>query len=98
VRRQDIVIVTPALADANNGDWQTARRWARILHRSLGGRHAAIWDGGDRALMTALHACRSAAFAAAWRAHHPRAPQIVALTGTDLCRGTASDPSAQASK
>jgi putative glycosyltransferase (TIGR04348 family) len=26
-----IVIVTPALADANNGNWQTARRWARML-------------------------------------------------------------------
>ncbi|MBM3388329.1 MAG: TIGR04348 family glycosyltransferase [Betaproteobacteria bacterium] len=26
-----VVIVTPAWADANNGNWQTARRWARHL-------------------------------------------------------------------
>ena len=26
-----IVIVSPALADANNGNWQTARRWQRLL-------------------------------------------------------------------
>jgi hypothetical protein len=25
------VLVTPALASANNGNWQTAARWARIL-------------------------------------------------------------------
>jgi putative glycosyltransferase (TIGR04348 family) len=30
-RRREVVIVTPALADANNGNWQTARRWARML-------------------------------------------------------------------
>ena len=28
---ESVVIVTPALADANNGNWQTARRWARML-------------------------------------------------------------------
>jgi putative glycosyltransferase (TIGR04348 family) len=26
-----VVIVSPALADANNGNWQTARRWQRLL-------------------------------------------------------------------
>ena len=26
-----IVIVSPALADANNGNWQTARRWQELL-------------------------------------------------------------------
>jgi hypothetical protein len=31
VHRQKIVIVTPALADANNGNWQTARRWRQML-------------------------------------------------------------------
>jgi len=26
-----VVIVSPALADANNGNWQTARYWRKIL-------------------------------------------------------------------
>ena len=26
-----IALVTPALATANNGNWQTAQRWARML-------------------------------------------------------------------
>ena len=30
-----VVIVSPALADANNGNWQTARRWQRFLSLSL---------------------------------------------------------------
>lgn len=97
MQRKDIVIVTPALADANNGNWQTARRWARMLRGSHGVRLASAWDGGDEALMIALHARRSAASVAAWRAHHRRAPLIVTLTGTDLYRDIASDPSAQAS-
>lgn len=29
--KPSLCIVTPALADANNGNWQTARRWARLL-------------------------------------------------------------------
>lgn len=97
MQRKDIVIVTPALADANNGNWQTARRWARMLRGSHGVRLAPAWDGGDEALMIALHARRSAASVAAWRAHEARAPLIVVLTGTDLYRDIASDPSAQAS-
>jgi putative glycosyltransferase (TIGR04348 family) len=31
VHRESLVLVTPALADANNGNWQTARRWAALL-------------------------------------------------------------------
>jgi hypothetical protein len=26
-----MALVTPALASANNGNWQTAQRWARLL-------------------------------------------------------------------
>ncbi len=29
--RTSVVIVSPALADANNGNWQTARRWQHML-------------------------------------------------------------------
>jgi hypothetical protein len=50
MRRSDIVIVTPALADANNGNWQTARRWADMLSQAYRVRLAAGWDRGDEAL------------------------------------------------
>jgi hypothetical protein len=67
VHRQKIVIVTPALADANNGNWQTARRW-RDAAPAYRVQLAADWQagqpGGDADLMVALHARRSAP---AWR-------------------------------
>jgi putative glycosyltransferase (TIGR04348 family) len=97
VHKPEIVIVTPALADANNGNWQTAQRWARMLSRTYRVRLAAAWQGGDEALMIALHARRSAAAVANWRAKRPSAPVVVVLTGTDLYRDIASDACAQAS-
>ncbi len=92
-----IVIVTPTLADANNGNWQTARRWARMLGAAYRVRLAAAWDGGEEALMLALHARRSADSVARWRALRGSAPLIVALTGTDLYHDIAGDAAAQAS-
>ncbi|MBU6259429.1 MAG: TIGR04348 family glycosyltransferase [Burkholderiales bacterium] len=92
-----IVIVTPALADANNGNWQTARRWARMLSHRCRVRLAAQWSDGDEDLMIALHARRSAGSVAAWRARRPAAPLVVVLTGTDLYRDIAGDAAAQAS-
>ena len=97
MKRCDIVIVTPALADANNGNWQTARRWADMLSRAYRVRLAAGWDGGDEALMIALHARRSAASVTRWRALRPRAALVVVLTGTDLYRDIVHDANAQAS-
>ncbi|HEV8690204.1 MAG TPA: selenoneine biosynthesis selenosugar synthase SenB [Ideonella sp.] len=97
MRRPDIVIVTPALGDANNGNWQTAHRWSRLLSQAYRVRLAKAWDGGDEALMIALHARRSAASVAQWRARGPSAPLVVVLTGTDLYRDIAGDASAQAS-
>jgi putative glycosyltransferase (TIGR04348 family) len=38
-----IVIVTPALADANNGNWQTARRWRSMLAAHHPVHLAAAW-------------------------------------------------------
>jgi putative glycosyltransferase (TIGR04348 family) len=96
VDRFDIVIVTPALAQANNGNWQTAHRWARMLSRAYRVRLAASWEDGDDGLMIALHARHSAASAARWRARRDGAPLIVALTGTDLYRDIAVDTDAQA--
>lgn len=89
--------MTPALADANNGNWQTARRWGRMLAGAYRVRLAASWDGGDEAVMVALHARRSAASISRWRSLRPVAPLIVVLTGTDLYRDIADDASAQAS-
>ena len=58
---------------------------------------AARWQQGAEDLMIALHARRSAASVAAWRAAQPRRPLLLALTGTDLYRDIDADPSAQAS-
>ncbi len=91
------MIVTPALADANNGNWQTARRWSRMLAKAYPVRLAAQWTGGDEALLVALHARRSALSVAAWRAAFPSRPLLLALTGTDLYRDIETDASAQRS-
>ncbi|CAN5137080.1 hypothetical protein BH11PSE10_BH11PSE10_19470 [soil metagenome] len=95
--REDIVIVTPALADIKNGNWQTAHRWAAMLSSAYRVRLAEQWDGGNEGLMIALHARRSASSAARWRAQRPAAPLAVVLTGTDLYRDIATDAGAQAS-
>lgn len=58
---------------------------------------SARWGVGDEALMIALHARRSAASVAAWRAAHPRRPLLLALTGTDLYRDIDEDAGAQRS-
>jgi len=93
-----LVLITPALARANNGNWQTAQRWARMLRGDYRVRLAASWDGhaGDE-LMIALHARRSAASIAAWRAAHPARPLVVVLTGTDLYADITHDVQAQTS-
>lgn len=95
-------IVTPALADANNGNWQTARRWAHMLRGHYAVRLVKDWpdthtndDGTD--ILLALHARRSATSVAAWAQAHPDKPLVLALTGTDLYRDIQSDASAQRS-
>ena len=93
-----LCIVTPALADANNGNWQTARRWSKMLSTDYRVRLATSWDGtaGDAAdVLVALHARRSAESIARWAAQQPARPLVVVLTGTDLYRDIHSDPSAQ---
>jgi len=98
VHRDSLVIVTPALAQANNGNWQTAQRWARLLRPAYRVRLAAQWREGDGgALLIALHARRSAASLVAWHAAHPARPAVLVLTGTDLYRDIAADASAQRS-
>lgn len=100
-----VVIVSPALADANNGNWQTARRWQHLLAPCYSARIVRQWPDAaaserDRVLL-ALHARRSAASAAAWAATHGAAADAqglaIVLTGTDLYRDIHSDPAAQRS-
>jgi putative glycosyltransferase (TIGR04348 family) len=99
VHQQSIVIVTPALAEANNGNWQTARRWAGFLRAAyrvdVVGSWAAAEENAGHSLMIALHARRSAASVAAWHATYPQRPLLVALTGTDLYRDIDTDAAAQ---
>lgn len=97
VHRESLVIVTPALAEANNGNWQTAHRWAQMLRPAYRVRLAAHWQQGDEGLLIALHARRSAPSVAAWRAAHPRRPLLLVLTGTDLYRDIDTDAAAQRS-
>lgn len=92
--RTSLALVTPALAAANNGNWQTAARWARLLAPQARVDVLGQWRVGDQALMIALHARRSAASIAAWRAAHPARPLVVVLTGTDLYRDIATDADA----
>jgi putative glycosyltransferase (TIGR04348 family) len=81
-----LVLVTPALADANNGNWQTARRWAQMLANDYAVQLSQHWDSTAADVMLALHARRSAPSIAAWAAQTPRGPLVVTLTGTDLYR------------
>ena len=93
-----LVLVTPALASANNGNWQTAQRWARMLGGHYRVRLTDEWRAGDDDLMIALHARRSAASVAAWHhAHGGRRPLVLVLTGTDLYRDITQDAGAQQS-
>jgi putative glycosyltransferase (TIGR04348 family) len=92
-----IALVSPALAGANNGNGQTARRWARMLAPPHRVRVQARWQDGDEDLLIALHARRSAPSVAAWRERHPTRPLLLVLTGTDLYRDIAFDADAQRS-
>ncbi|MGF1548792.1 MAG: selenoneine biosynthesis selenosugar synthase SenB [Thiotrichales bacterium] len=95
-----MVIVTPYLRAANNGNWQTAWRWRRHLAGTCQARIVAAWpdeqaDGDE--VMIALHARRSAPSIAAWAAAHPGCCLAVALTGTDLYRDIGNDAAARRS-
>jgi putative glycosyltransferase (TIGR04348 family) len=97
---QHLVIVTPALADANNGNWQTAWRWQRFLSPLYPTRLVKTWPderATDDTLMIALHARRSADSIAAWHRQHGSDRLTVVLTGTDLYRDIQTDVAAQRS-
>lgn len=95
-----MVIVSPALAAANNGNWQTARRWRQMLAGAFRARITDHWPdaaaAGD-AVLLALHARRSAPAVQAWVQAHGARRLAVVLTGTDLYGDLAQDAQAQAS-
>ena len=97
-RLPNVVIVSPALASANNGNWQTAKRYAKLLSAVCQVRIVQDWDGEQADdVLIALHARRSYASIAAWCAARGAKGLIVVLTGTDLYRDIQQDAQAQQS-
>lgn len=104
ILRPEIIVVTPYLAAANNGNWRTAARWSRLLSPWFRPRlqvadRAPEGPATDRAVaLVALHARRSRAAIERWKNARPDAALIVTLTGTDLYKDLpAGDPAALAS-
>jgi len=100
MRKPLILIASPALADANNGNWQTAWRWSRLLAGHYRTQIVRDWQPGqypEAVALLALHARRVAAPIAAWAVAHPGRGLAVVLTGTDLYRDIQSDTAAQRS-
>lgn len=92
------MIVSPALADANNGNWRTARRWQELLQDQARVRVTRQWPDAQAAgdtVMLALHARRSADAIRAWSLAHPGRGLAVVLTGTDLYQDLATSEEAR---
>jgi putative glycosyltransferase (TIGR04348 family) len=94
-----IAIISPALANANNGNWQTAFRWARHLRDCY---RVSLLSSGSPVTARphaaiALHARRSAPSISALAAQFPGLPVALVLTGTDLYRDIHVDAEAQRS-
>jgi putative glycosyltransferase (TIGR04348 family) len=94
-----VVIVSPASARENNGNWQTASRWAHFLRERYEVDIVLGWTPAQSRpdLLIALHARRAAASLAAYARALPQQPSVLVLTGTDLYRDIATDAEAQAS-
>ncbi|WP_229448190.1 selenoneine biosynthesis selenosugar synthase SenB [Massilia sp. CF038] len=102
---KQVLIASPAGAKENNGNWQTASRWASFLRERYQVSIVASADYGagtlhgaaaDADLFIALHARRSAAALAAFAQTWPARPRVLVLTGTDLYRDIHHDPTARA--
>jgi putative glycosyltransferase (TIGR04348 family) len=90
-----VVIISPALASSNNGNWHTAARWREFLSTQAQTTILQRWNGEDAIAMVALHARRSADSIARFRKEHPTRPLALVLTGTDLYGDLASDAAIQ---
>jgi putative glycosyltransferase (TIGR04348 family) len=101
MHKPHIAIISPALAKANNGNWQTASRWSRFLNDTYRVTIDSVWDitgtSGRRIpdAMIALHARRSAPSVEQFRNAHPGRPIVVVMTGTDIYRDIKTDPVTQ---
>jgi len=97
VDRPQVGIASPARADANNGNWHTAVRWAEHL-RALG--EVPVferWDGQPLRVLIALHARKSAESVAAFRQRVPDGKVVLLMTGTDLYGDLPDDRAARQS-
>ena len=94
-----IWIASPAAAHNNNGNWQSARRWAQFLRTRYRVTIASGWPAATASaapdLLIALHARRSAPALLAFSEVWPDRPTILLLTGTDLYRDIRHDTLAQ---
>jgi putative glycosyltransferase (TIGR04348 family) len=98
VQGRRILIVSPATARENNGNWQTASRWTRFLRHDYTVDVATGWPGTPAPdLLIALHARRSAASLDAFTRQYPDRPSVLVLTGTDLYRDIDDSPEARRS-
>jgi len=95
--KPQVLIVSPALAAANNGNWHTAARWQRFLSPLAEVDIALAWRAEAVDALIALHARRSADSIARFHAAHPDKPLALVLTGTDVYGDLAADASAQRS-
>ncbi len=97
VVKSSVIIVSPANAKANNGNWHTAARWARMLARDYAVKIVERWSP-ERVLpdaMIALHARRSYDSIVRFRKRRADGGLLLALTGTDVYRDIHSDEQAQ---
>jgi putative glycosyltransferase (TIGR04348 family) len=94
--RTKVVIISPALRGANNGNWRTAQRWSRFLRRRFDAAVCAEWSiRSPPGVLIALHARRSAVAIEAFAQAYPERARVLVLTGTDLYRDIASDAAAR---
>ena len=97
LNRPRILVASPASSASNNGNWQTAYRWARFLRARYHVEISRQWDSASPPpdALIALHARRSADTIAAYA--ETGRPLIVVLTGTDLYRDIRDDEDARRS-
>lgn len=92
-----MVIVSPATAADNSGNWHTATRWRHCLQETVDAEVVPRWNGEAADALIALHARKSAPSIQAFHAAHAQRPIALVLTGTDVYHDIDADASAQGS-